>query len=146
MTIFAAAILVAAAFVAGGLAGALLRTPAQFEIFNSLFPIATLLMGFFLSKSVDAKSRKRKLHSALGLLFVELSACKAIADAMLGSNVATPSSRFPTSAFSAYFPFLVAESAFNAEELYAIQAAYGFIESLNRGLDNAAAAHAAGNT
>ena len=101
--------------------------------------VASLVIGFLLGLVPGWVARGRRLRGHWGALRAELELCADRGQALLTHHVGAPLYRFPTMAYEASLPILLAEADVSEEEAIALGRFYCQVQDINRGLDNAAA-------
>ena len=101
--------------------------------------VASLVIGFLLGLVPGWVARGRRLRGHWGALRAELELCADRGQALLTHHVGAPLYRFPTMAYEASLPILLAEADVSEEEAMALGRFYCQVQDINRGLDNAAA-------
>ena len=98
-----------------------------------------LVIGFLLGLIPGWIARGRRLRGHWGALRAELELCAERGHALLSHHVGAPLYRFPTMAYEASLPVLLADGDVSEEESMALGRFYCQVQDINRGLDNAAA-------
>ena len=98
-----------------------------------------LVVGFLLGLIPGWIARGRRLRGHWGALRAELELCAEQGQALLSDYVGAPLYRFPTMAYEASLPVLLADGDVSEEESMALGRFYCQVQEINRGLDNAAA-------
>lgn len=98
-----------------------------------------LVVGFLLGLIPGWIARGRRLRGHWGALRAELELCAEQGQALLSEYVGAPLYRFPTMAYEASLPVLLADGDVSEEESMALGRFYCQVQEINRGLDNAAA-------
>lgn len=115
------------------------------SIFEYLRGIGLVVLGFVLSQAKEWFSRRRRLRNSWSALKAEVDICEHLARTYLQDGVMAPLYRLPTDAFSTSFPVLLAEGAIKGDEVKDLESFFGWIQDINRGLDNANVAMHSGN-
>lgn len=115
------------------------------DLFKTLLPIMTLLLGLGLSEGIRRFERRRKLKAHWAAIRAEMKLCKDSAETLIADKVMSPLYRLPVAAVETAFPILLAEGHVTEEEVLAITRYSNWVKELNRGLDNAAQCKATGN-
>ena len=98
-----------------------------------------LVVGFLLGLLPGWIARGRRLRGHWGALRAELELCAEQGHALVSDHVGAPLYRFPTMAYEASLPVLLADGDVSEEESMALGRFYCQVQEINRGLDNAAA-------
>ncbi|MGI0014419.1 MAG: hypothetical protein ACREBU_13395 [Nitrososphaera sp.] len=107
--------------------------------------IIGVVVGFLLSEIKDWCARKKR-HTALWhALNAEIDFCKERASTYLQDNVMAPLYRLPVLSYINCMPVLLSDGALTENEVRPLVEFYTEVETLNRGLDNAAAMRADGD-
>jgi hypothetical protein len=101
--------------------------------------VASLVIGFLLGLVPGWVARGRRLRGHWGALGAELELCEDRGQALLTHHVGAPLYRFPTMAYEASLPILLAEADVSEDEAMVLGRFYCQVQDINRGLDNAAA-------
>lgn len=97
-----------------------------------------LLVGFALGLIPPWIERKRKRKAHWAALAAELQICEERARTYTAPGApSAPLYRFPVSAFTGSLPALIAEGGVRAEEVKDLVRFSGWVQDINRGLDNA---------
>jgi len=104
--------------------------------------IGLVVLGFVLGTVATYLDRRRRCRAHWAALSAEIGICERLARTYNTDGIAAPLYRLPVSAFAASFPALLADGAVRPNEVEDLAWFSGWVQDINRGLDNAdGAAH-----
>jgi hypothetical protein len=108
--------------------------------------IGLVLLGFVLGTAATWLERRRRCRAHWAALWAEIGICERLARTYNTDGVAAPLYRLPVSAFGASFPALLTDGAVKSGEVDDLAWFWGWVQDINRGLDNADKAAHSGQT
>jgi hypothetical protein len=100
--------------------------------------LVSVSVGFALglASTLWVSRRKAKVH--WGALYAEMGICRDLAHTYLSANVSAPLYRLPTMVCKSSLAILLNEARVKRGKVEQLLEFYGLVESINRGLDDAA--------